>query len=596
MSPSSARPGTLSTTDTLLLTAVFAGAVGSVVLWVGAAITAVLSAHPVPEVNPVAGVMAIAQYRGNPSAAWGQPVGPAWLYWASTAFVIAVLVTLVAAGWWASARNKTSRAHDPRRIQGLASRSEVAKVAGARALIARAAELRPSLADPQVGELGHRLGSARGVDCYASVEDSMVLLGPPRSGKGVHIVINAILDAPGAVITTSTRPDNLTAALEARAKVGPVAVFDPQGLAPGIPSATRWSPIRGCESPQTAMIRAKALTAGAASGTTDSNFWQSSAEAAVRALLHAAALGKRTSADLYRWSLSAAYAREAVMILATHPQAAASWHQGLEAIVSADQKQRDSVWAMVSIAFASLADPKVLDAVSPADGEQFDPQTFLRQRGTVFLVGTSTGASATAGLVGAFVEDVAEAARRLAAASPGARIDPPLSVILDEAANYPLPSLPSLMSEGGGTGITTMVVLQSLAQARAVWGEHEASAIWDAAIVKVILGGGSNARDLEDLSRLIGQREERQFSESIGADGRRSSSSSKREVPIMDTSRLRMLPFGTAVLMLRAARPIVLSMTSWTQRANSAELKLSRRRMEEGIQRASSPAVESLLP
>jgi hypothetical protein len=122
--------------------------------------------------------------------------------------------------------------------------------------------------------------------------------------------------------------------------------------------------------------------------------------------------------------------------------------------VGADQKQRDSVWAMVAIAFAALADPAVLDAVSPGPGEQFDPQTFLRPRGTVFLVGTSTGASATAGLVGAFVEDVAEAARRLAAASPGARIDPPLSMILDEAANHPLPSLTSLMSEGGGTGTT----------------------------------------------------------------------------------------------------------------------------------------------
>ena len=55
----------------------------------------------------------------------------------------------------------------------------------------------------------------------------MVLLGPPRSGKGVHIVINAILDAPGAVITTSTRPDNLTAALDARAKVGPVGRLRP---------------------------------------------------------------------------------------------------------------------------------------------------------------------------------------------------------------------------------------------------------------------------------------------------------------------------------------------------------------------------------
>jgi type IV secretion system protein VirD4 len=595
MSTSPTRPGALSTADALMLTAVFAGVAGSLVLWAGAAITAVLSGHPVPQVNPVTGILGLAEYSGNPAAAWGQPVGPTWLYWTSTASVLVVLATAGAVGWRVLTRNKTALTHDPRRIQGLASRTEVAKVAGAKALIAQAGDLLPSLTRPQVTELGHRLGSARGVGCYASVEDSMVLLGPPRSGKGVHIVINAILDAPGAVITTSTRPDNLTAAMDARAKVGPVAVFDPQRLAPGIPSATRWSPIRGCENPQVAMIRAKALTAGAASGTTDSNFWQSSAEQAVRALLHAAALSDRTSADLYRWSLSAAQAREAVMILATHPGAALSWHQGLEAIVGADQKQRDSVWAMVAIAFAALADPRVLDAVSPGPGEQFDPETFLRHRGTVFLVGTSTGVSATAGLVGAFVEDVAEAARRLAAASPGARIDPPLSMILDEAANYPLPSLTSLMSEGGGTGITTMVVLQSLAQARAVWGEHEASAIWDAASVKLILGGGSNARDLDDLSKLIGQREEQQYSESIGAAGRRSSSSSGREVPVMDTSRLWVLPFGTAVLMLRAARPIVLTMTSWTQRPDAAQLQVSRRRLEGVIERASSPAFEPLV-
>ena len=593
MSYAPVSSGSLNTTDTLLLTAVFTGAAGSVAFWTGAAISAVLSGNPAPEVNLGAGVVAFARHSGNPSAAWGQPVGPAWLYWTSTMFVIAVFIAALAACWWALAKNRTSRTQDPRRIHGLAARTEVAKVAGAKALIARAADLRPSLTNPQVTDLGHRLGSARGMDCYASVEDSMVLLGPPRSGKGVHIVINAILDAPGAVITTSTRPDNLTAALEARAKVGPVAVFDPQRLAPGIPSATRWSPIRGCENPQTAMSRAKALTAGAASGTTDSNFWQSSAEQAVRCLLHAAALGDRTSGDLYRWSLSAAQAREAVMILATHPKAALSWHQGLEAIVGADQKQRDSVWAMVAIAFASLADPRVLDAVSPEPGEHFDPEAFLRERGTVFLVGTSTGASATAGLVGAFVEDVAEAARRIAAASPGARIDPPLSMILDEAANYPLPSLTSLMSEGGGTGIATMVVLQSLAQARAVWGEHEACAIWDASSVKLILGGGSNARDLEDLSKLIGQREERQYSESIGADGRRSSSSSTREVPIMDTSRLRMLPFGTAVLMLRSARPIVLSMSSWTKRPDTAELRSSRRRLEGMIERGSAQTHQS---
>ena len=62
-----------------------------------------------------------------------------------------------------------------------------------------------------------------------------------------------------------------------------------------------------------------------------------------------------------------------------------------------------------------------------------------------------------------------------------------------------------------------------------------------------------------------------------------------RETPVMATSRLRMLPFGTAVMMLRAARPIVLSMKSWTQRPDAAELQLSRRRLEKVIEHASSP-------
>ncbi|MFC7597585.1 type IV secretory system conjugative DNA transfer family protein [Terrabacter sp. GCM10028922] len=454
--------------------------------------------------------------------------------------------------------------------------------------MSQAAALRPSLTHPSPTDLGHRLGHSRGVECYATVEDSAVVLGPPRSGKGLHLVIPAILDAPGAVITTSTRPDNLTATLRARQARGPVAVFDPQGLAPGVPSAARWSPIRGCEDPHVAMVRAKALTAGAARGTTDANFWQASAEQAVRAMLHAAALGGRSSTDLYRWSLSAVHAREAVMILSTEPAAATAWHQGLDSLLEADPRQRDSVWAMVSIAFAALADPRVLDAVSPAEGEQFDPADFLTANGTIYLLGTSTGAAATAGLVGAFLEDVLEVARRKAAASPGSRLDPPLSMVLDEAANYPLPSLASLMSDGGGSGIATTVVLQSLAQARAVWGEHAASAIWDAAIVKIILGGGSNARDLEDLSKLIGTRQREVISRSIGGDGRKSTSSSTSEVPILEPARLRTLPFGTSVLLLRSARPIALTMQPWHQRPEAKTLRADRAALEEAIRHASA--------
>lgn len=547
-------------------------------LWVSASICAWLSGLTAPRpalVPPFATLWHLA----NPSAPWGKPIGPPWLYWSISATLLAAVIGVLArlSDW---SKGGTAFAGDE--VDGVAQRSEVARAAGARRLSSMAS-LRPSLTHPQAEDLGHRIGHAHGVDAYASIEDSVVVVGPPRSGKGLHLAIPMILDSPGAVLTTSTRPDNLTATMRAREAIGPIAVFDPQQLAPGKPSATRWSPIRGCDDPHIAMIRAKALTAGTASGTTDSNFWQSSAEQAVRCLLHAAALGNSTPTDLYRWSLSAVHAREAVMILSTHADAAPSWHQALESIVMADPRQRDSVWAMVTIAFSALADPKVLDAVSPGASEHFDPERFLRDKGTVYLLGTSTGSAATAGLVGAFVEDVVEAARRIAARSPNARLDPPLALILDEAANYPLPSLPSLMSEGGGTGISTIVALQSLSQARAVWGEHAASAIWDAAIVKVILGGGSNARDLEDLSKLIGLRTEEQTSTSVGWDGRRTTSTSNHQVPIIEPGQLRTLPFGTAILLLRSARPIVLTLRSWTARKDAKQLHAHRRQLEEAI-------------
>ncbi|WIM72840.1 type IV secretory system conjugative DNA transfer family protein [Corynebacterium suedekumii] len=95
--------------------------------------------------------------------------------------------------------------------------------------------------------MGYRLGTAHGRDVWASVEDSILLIGPPRSGKGLHIVIPWILDAPGAVVVTSTRPDNLTATLRARQRIGPTAVFDPQHLAEGIPAGLQWSPIRAAK-------------------------------------------------------------------------------------------------------------------------------------------------------------------------------------------------------------------------------------------------------------------------------------------------------------------------------------------------------------
>ncbi len=153
---------------------------------------------------------------------------------------------------------------------------------------------------------------------------------------------------------------------------------------------------------------------------------------------------------------------------------------------------------------------------------------------------------------------------------------------MDEAANYPLPSLPALMSEGGGSGITTVAVLQSLAQARDRWGREAAGAIWDSAIVKVVLGGSANADDLADVSRLAGDVEvpERSSTRSGGTAGT-STTTTLRSRPVLEPSGLRRLRFGTALVLLRSAAPVLADLRPWTARADAASLAEQRRQFEE---------------
>jgi type IV secretion system protein VirD4 len=472
---------------------------------------------------------------------------------------------------------------DPLRADGLAPRGEIAKGAGPKALVKRGATLRPSLAKPEPGDLGVRLGASSGVECYASVEDSVVILGPPRSGKGMNLVVAMILDAPGPVITTSTRPDSLATTLHARAAKGPVGVFDPEGLARGVAGGLRWSPVRGCQDPATATNRANALCAKSAGGVSDASFWQDAAQRVTRDMLHAAALAGLGAKDLYRWACDPRAAREAVAILKGHDSAVESWAEDLDAIVTGDERMRSSVWAMVANVFAALAVPKVCEQFTPSVGDELHPETFLANNGTLFLLGTASGAVTTARFIAALIEDVVRAARLQASSRVGARLDPPLSLILDEAANFPLPSLTGLMSEGGGTGMMTTVVLQSLAQARDRWGKDQADAIWETANVKIVLGGGAGAQDLRDLAQLIGEYEVQEVSESSSVGGPKSRTETTRQRAIFDASRLRAIPLGYGVMLLRTTAPFILTLTPWTKRRDAPALRAQRGQVEEQL-------------
>ena len=574
--------------DDLVLAVVGTALVTFVLLVGGGMLSALLSGHGLPT-HHVAGAVTAFSFFTDPSLAWRVPVGPAWLYWSTTALMVVggtVLSVLVAKYLRSEQRSWDD---DPTRVAGLADRHDVRAAAGARNLLARANILRPQLTKVAARDLGFFLGMSRRVECFASVEDSIVILGPPRSGKGYNLIIPFILDAPGAVVTTSTRPDNLAATMTARVAKGPVGVFDPQGLALGVTGTLRWSPVRGCEDPQVAMMRAGALCAGAAGGVKDANFWQQQTEVVVRCLLQAAAIDERSVAEVYSWSLSPDEAKEAVEILKTSPRATPQWGSALGTVVGLESRPRSNIWSVVSGVFAPLASPRVIEQLSPGCSDQFDPASFLADEGTLYLLGTSAGAFATANFVSALIEDVVETARRLASASLGARLDPPLALILDEAANYPLPSLSSLMSEGGGSGITTVAVLQSLAQARHRWGNDQAQAIWDSATTKIILGGSSNANDLGDLTKLIGERDwpetttTRQSRGLVG--GERSISETTRQRDILGPSTIRLIRTGHALLMLRAAKPIMLKLCPWTRRADAPTLRVKRRDVEEMLRR-----------
>ncbi|MFF1880584.1 type IV secretory system conjugative DNA transfer family protein [Pseudarthrobacter sp. NPDC058196] len=462
---------------------------------------------------------------------------------------------------------------------GVARRAEILHDFGARAVRKRGKFTRPGLVNPSVQDVSWTLGRSRGVTVHVSTEESMVIQGAPRSGKGLYVVINAILDAPGAVVTTSTRADNLVVTMKARASDGrPVTVFDPQGMS-GIPTSLRWSPVRGCEDPDIATRRALVITADTEMKG-ENAAWQKRSLIVLQCLLHAAALCGEGVAAFRRWSSSPVLAREALEVLG-QPGAALGWQADLMGILEDDPRNTSNSWIGVSAAVAPLSSPKVLAALNPQDeSEEFEPKAFIRERGTLYLIGTRAGAAAAGPYLSALIDDIDNAAREMAFVSPGGRLEPPLSLILDEIANLaPWPGLPVALSDGGGIGISTLVVLQSLSQARSGWSIDEASTIWDSAIIKVIFGGGSDERDLRSLAGLLGERSLTLTTRSWSSAGRQDGEQI-RESPVIALDEIRRLPAGTALMLGRRTRPILLDLLGWHKRKDAGELRRLKAEME----------------
>ena len=214
-----------------------------------------------------------------------------------------------------------------------------------------------------------------------------------------------------------------------------------------------------------------------------------------------------------------------------------------------------------------------MSSCKPPAGEGFDPATSLADHGSLYVLGTPTSSNSIAPLLACIVQEIVEEARIMASASRNGRLDPPLELLLDEAANSaPLPDLPQLLSSGGGDGIVTVIVLQSMSQAVNRWSRAEADAMRDLSTIRLVLPGVNDLDTLRDVSALCGEIEIEQSSTSKGASGTSTSRHTQR-VPRSPVDAIRGLPASHALLLHRRIAPVEVALSPWWERPYADEIK-----------------------
>ena len=206
------------------------------------------------------------------AARWSVGLGVlfVWLGWAgrSSGFGVRLLVVgsfMVAVPivvWTRRALGSSRRAaaridRRSRRNDGVASRWAVWRTSGRFAVRRRLKVVKPSARQMSsfermrvpTRELATPLARVGRQRIWSPCEDVVVMIGGPRTGKS-GAVAGRILDAPGAVIATSTRTDLLELTGPVRSRVGPVWVFNPSGLA-RLGSTIVFDPLIGGENART---------------------------------------------------------------------------------------------------------------------------------------------------------------------------------------------------------------------------------------------------------------------------------------------------------------------------------------------------------
>ena len=415
--------------------------------------------------------------------------------------------------------------------------------------------------------LGLYLGETAGGPLLAGPEQGIMVLGPPRSGKTSCLVVPNVLSAPGPVVSTSTKHDVLHDTVDARKAMGTCWLFDPTGSVerPSGVEELRWSPVAASSSWDGAVLMARSIVQAArpGRGLDDASHWTERAEALLAPLLHAAAHGGLDVETLVGW-VNRRTADQAERVLAVRGSPAAA--DLLAGILATEEREQSGIWSTASSVLAGYR----LDAARASASEpNFDPSAFVAGHDTVYVCATGRQQALVAPLVVGLIEDVRAAtyARGTVALREGRPPELPVVLALDEVATIaPLPDLPSIVADGGGQGLVTLICLQDLSQARARWGPL-ADGFGSLFASTVVLPGIGDVRTLQALSARCGEVDVPVRSESRGRSGRRDRSRSvtwsSRRQPRLGVEEIANGRPGAALVVGGAPEPVWVGVTPW---------------------------------
>lgn len=417
-----------------------------------------------------------------------------------------------------------------------------------------------------------------GQPLFALWEYVLIVLAGPRVGKTTALVIPAILEAPGAVVTTSNKRDTVDATRDPRAQLGEVWIFDPQAIALEQPTWW-WNPLSYIKDDVKAFKLAEHFASSArADGAVQDAFFEPAGQDLLAGMLLAAALSDRPITQVFTW-LSEPTNQEAVDVLRAHDYDLIA--ADLQGVIMSPEKQRAGVYGTARQMASCLKIRAIERWVSPLGGNfagerrpQFDPDTFVRGTGTLYSL-SKEGQGSAGALVTALTAAVVEAAEEYATGQTGGRLAVPMLVVLDEVANVcRWKNLPDLYSHYGSRGIPIMSLFQSWAQGQAVFGRDGMKKLWSASNVKLYLGGVAEAEFLRELAELIGDYDKSTTSATYNR-GVRSTNHQLRRERILDVSDLAALPQGRAVMLASGTGAALIQTVPWMAGQHAAAVRAS---------------------